>query len=517
MSLVKYTNNAISTMTTNMTIGDTNVIVQPGHGAKFPSLSAAEKAQGKWFPVTLIKADGSALEIVKCTLRTGDTMEITRAQETTGPQAFSTGDIVSHRETAAMINEYLKSHNEDGFIWKGLNLFANTGTSSAMEVTVPNVTGLLNGMVLNVMSGDSTGAVTIDVNSIGAIPIIKPDGSAIQANEIRDTVAARLRFNGSAGSFVLENPQSLYDGSPREFDLDKNKRNLGTGLDGIFDLTTAGGDAITSNLTAGIHYEWTVGTRTLRLIQGFEYNFATFRLSGVTLLFDMPDSKPGMAIMIRCTGDFILTGTSTVTVPKNSDSAIVAACFGGIPRTNLVRPARGPSGATNEGPVYRANGPYFGNNALWNLRMFSRASREPIQPWQLNGLVAPSLHHTDLPRGTIVDYPVSSTQGALSSVGMMVVADVIQIINNSIVDLSGVDGYAGSSTQVTVNSDGGYGGNGGSFLGCYATSWTFDTGASFNTAGGFGGNQDADGLSDSDNAIYGPGGGAGSAWSVSIS
>lgn len=95
-------NNAVSRLGSSITSGATSLSVTAGQGSLFPSPGA-----GEWFPVTLIKATGS-LEIVRCTARSGDVLTITRAQEGTAAQAFTAGDRVELRLTAAVIADVIQ-------------------------------------------------------------------------------------------------------------------------------------------------------------------------------------------------------------------------------------------------------------------------------------------------------------------------------------------------------------------------------------------------------------------------
>ena len=106
MSVV-LTNNAVSKLASSLTSGATTLSVTSGEGSKFPSPSV-----GEWFPITLIKTSG-ALEIVRCTSRSGDVFTVTRAQEGTSAQAFAAGDRAELRLTAAAFTEPLAQLEAD--------------------------------------------------------------------------------------------------------------------------------------------------------------------------------------------------------------------------------------------------------------------------------------------------------------------------------------------------------------------------------------------------------------------
>jgi len=91
---LKLTNNAISYLAANITAASTSVTLIPGDGVKFPTLGV-----GDWFPATLIKPSG-AIEVVRVTARSTDVLTVTRAQEGTAAQSFSTGDRIELRLTA---------------------------------------------------------------------------------------------------------------------------------------------------------------------------------------------------------------------------------------------------------------------------------------------------------------------------------------------------------------------------------------------------------------------------------
>ena len=96
---VLLANNATSKLASSLTAAATTLSVTTGEGAKFPIPTG-----GDWFPLTLIKSSG-ALEIMRCTARSGDVFTVTRAQEGTAAQAFSSGDRVELRLTKAVIDD----------------------------------------------------------------------------------------------------------------------------------------------------------------------------------------------------------------------------------------------------------------------------------------------------------------------------------------------------------------------------------------------------------------------------
>lgn len=103
---VLLANNATSRLASSLTAAATTLSVTSGEGAKFPSPTG-----GDWFPLTLIKSSG-ALEILRCTARSGDVLTVTRAQEGTAAQAFSAGDRVEVRLTKAVMDAIVQQIND---------------------------------------------------------------------------------------------------------------------------------------------------------------------------------------------------------------------------------------------------------------------------------------------------------------------------------------------------------------------------------------------------------------------
>lgn len=96
---VLLANNASSRLAGNITNTQTNIPVMAGTGSLFPAPSGDE-----WFPLTAVNQSGQ-VEIMKCTLRSGDTMTVVRAQEGTAAMAFGSNDRVELRVTAGVLND----------------------------------------------------------------------------------------------------------------------------------------------------------------------------------------------------------------------------------------------------------------------------------------------------------------------------------------------------------------------------------------------------------------------------
>jgi hypothetical protein len=101
MAQALYTNNAFSTLASGITDVATTITVAAADGALFPSPTGTN-----YFYATLIDTSNN-LEIVKCTTRSTDTLTVVRGAESTVARAYSSGDRIELRVTAAGLTENL--------------------------------------------------------------------------------------------------------------------------------------------------------------------------------------------------------------------------------------------------------------------------------------------------------------------------------------------------------------------------------------------------------------------------
>jgi hypothetical protein len=155
---LKLANNAVSQLAANVAVGATTLSVTPGDGAKFPTLGA-----GDWFPLTVVKSSG-ALEIMRCTARTTDTLTVSRAQEGTAALAFSAGDRVELRWTSAA---YLDVSNRADAAQTAANAAQSTA-NAALPKGGGTMAGLLTGATISMsMDGNDTNSGSFKCRSTG--------------------------------------------------------------------------------------------------------------------------------------------------------------------------------------------------------------------------------------------------------------------------------------------------------------------------------------------------------------
>jgi hypothetical protein len=103
MATFLFANNAASTVAVILNTLDTTLTIAAATGDRFPDpVQYSEE-----FVLTLKNNDTGEIEIVNCTERSGDVLQLLRAREGTVALTFPVGAIVAHSMTAAMF-EYLR-------------------------------------------------------------------------------------------------------------------------------------------------------------------------------------------------------------------------------------------------------------------------------------------------------------------------------------------------------------------------------------------------------------------------
>ena len=152
--VMKFTNNATSTLASGITNVATSLTVASGQGSRFPSLGA-----GDYFYCTLANSSGT-VEIVKVTARSTDTFTVTRAQDGTSAAAWNAGDKVELRLVSATLNDLPKLDETNTF-------------SQAQTFSVAPVLSSLSGLVKANSSSAATAATA------GTDYLAPPSGTAI--------------------------------------------------------------------------------------------------------------------------------------------------------------------------------------------------------------------------------------------------------------------------------------------------------------------------------------------------
>lgn len=133
----KFTNNASAPLAASINSSSASITVTTSYGAFFPSLGA-----GEYFYATLTNSS-NAIEIVKVTARSGDTLTAVRGQEGTTALSWAAADKIELRITAADLANFAQFDSANTFI--GANTFSGAVALPAAPTFGGGVLGVLYG------------------------------------------------------------------------------------------------------------------------------------------------------------------------------------------------------------------------------------------------------------------------------------------------------------------------------------------------------------------------------------
>ena len=198
MGQVLLTNNAYTTLAVGCASGDATLTVTSS--SSFP---APTTASTNWF-YACIQDTLANLEIVKVTNVTGSIWTVTRDIGGTSARAFSAGAVVELRVTAETLNDVTTVN-------------VTTGIQNSVPQTITGVTGTntLAGTlpapftayaaVQNfrfIAAGANTGAVTLNINGVGAKAITKSGSLPLTGAEIAAGQVVEVSYDGTQFQLV---------------------------------------------------------------------------------------------------------------------------------------------------------------------------------------------------------------------------------------------------------------------------------------------------------------------------
>lgn len=193
-------NLAKSNLAANLSSGGTTLSVTPGQGALFPNPGA-----NQFFALTLKDAaTGTFTEIVYVTARSGDTFTIVRAQEGTSARAWVSGDQANNLFTAGSFSNLVQliALQQQSGNYASASLGNNNVTVTLSTVPAAYTAGLTVRFKKNGNSNTTT--ATLNVNGLGAAPIVHQDLTATVAGDLPANGVFTVVYDATSTNFVLQ-------------------------------------------------------------------------------------------------------------------------------------------------------------------------------------------------------------------------------------------------------------------------------------------------------------------------
>lgn len=171
------TNNASATLSAGITASATTITLGSGQGSLFPAASGTSV-----FWATIVNSSNQ-VEIVKVTARATDSLTVIRGQDSTTAYAFSVGDKLELRPTAALFNAKLD---------------ADTAALTYATITNVNLKAPLASPALTGTPSAPTAGAGTDTTQIATTAFVKAA-----------TVTAAVRMQGATWQ-VIESAGILY-------------------------------------------------------------------------------------------------------------------------------------------------------------------------------------------------------------------------------------------------------------------------------------------------------------------
>lgn len=195
---IQLKNNAYSTLASSITASNTGIVVATNEGSRFPTLGATD-----YFYATL-ESTGGTTEIVKVTARSGDTMTIVRAQESTSAQSFLAGSRIELRVTASSVNDFVNQNAELGvYTPSSANAVTRTIQNKLRDIVSVQDYGTGSTAIDNAFLVSDSVDVNTDITLTANVTI--PSGGRLFSSNRSTITTAGYRINLTNNDSTLDN------------------------------------------------------------------------------------------------------------------------------------------------------------------------------------------------------------------------------------------------------------------------------------------------------------------------
>ncbi|MCU6240802.1 hypothetical protein [Enterobacter asburiae] len=220
-----FGNNVVSSLASDITAGQTTILVMPGAGSLFEGLLSSDyenpsNSLSTYAKLTLTDSKETSFEVCHLISVSNDVLTVIRGQEGTTAKGWSLNDVIANFATRGSENQFVQiDHLQSGFYCAGVA----EGTENALMLHLPS-SFFLNGStdwmlrtpVIVYPTLDNTGAATLQLvlggTVLGTFPLYKGNKKQLVAGDILKDSALVCLLDKSQSFFSVMNPGAIYAG-----------------------------------------------------------------------------------------------------------------------------------------------------------------------------------------------------------------------------------------------------------------------------------------------------------------
>ena len=267
---IRFSNNAQTTLASGITASATSITV--ANGSVFPTLTPGDHTY-----VTLEDLSGN-LEIVKVTAISSNTLTVTRGQDGTTARAFSQGDFVQLRVTAALLNDLA---DESGYtLWADID-----------NVPSPVIT----------LSGDASGSATMTELGNATLNVTVANDSHTHDSRYYTESEADTRFvnvTGDTMTGTLTVPEIKGGGGEVAFSRSAITTTTSTGETRLFSWTGDEGFVEFTLTNAGFYWHITANATDGILTVDSNYDGSSLQFDAVAVKYVSSEDRTYVVIVV---------------------------------------------------------------------------------------------------------------------------------------------------------------------------------------------------------------------------
>jgi len=212
MTTLLFQNDASTTLQAGLTTASTSCTVAAGTGSVFPAPTS-----GQAFYLTFLDASTQQIkEIVLCTSRSGDVLQIQRAQQGTSALTWNAGDLAVQLVTAGDVANGLQPDELQKAVYTVCNGSGSNSITATLESGLTALPSILQFTVIAAAAntGNVTLTLTLGLELQSSAPVLKFGGSQLNPGDIPEAgFPIELTWVSALGAYIMTNPATSSAGS----------------------------------------------------------------------------------------------------------------------------------------------------------------------------------------------------------------------------------------------------------------------------------------------------------------